>query len=248
MISAVILTKNEAANIADCLTSLSFCNEILVVDDASTDKTVEIARKFGARVFVHRLENDFSKQRNFALEKAKNDWVLFVDADERVSADLKKEIIEKTHNRTNHTVGFYVKRYDFLWGQKLSHGEIGSLTFLRLIKKHSGAWEGQVHETLETSGKTETLVHPLLHYPHPTITEFLEAINIYSTMRAEELYKKNVQVGFFDILVYPTGKFIQNYLLRLGFLDKTPGLIFAIIMSLHSFLVRGKLWMLWQKK
>src|SRR3972149_11239736 len=122
MISAVVITKNEEKNIERCIKSLLWCSEIVVVDDYSDDKTVKLAKKLGAKVYQHSLDNDFSEQRNFGLLKAKGDWVLFVDADEVVSAKLQKEII-KSITQNKH-VGFYIKRYDVWMGKVLKHGEV----------------------------------------------------------------------------------------------------------------------------
>ena len=137
MISVVILTKNEENNIAACLESLSWCEEKIVVDDKSTDKTVEIAKKMGAKVYERAMEQDFSAQRNFGLEKAEGEWVLFIDADERVSSALWYEIMERTNDPINPYVGFFVKRLDVMWGKELRHGETGNIKFLRLAKKRN---------------------------------------------------------------------------------------------------------------
>lgn len=247
MISAVILTKNEEKNIVDCIESLSFCHEILVIDDHSTDRTVDVAKKAGGLVFEHALENDFAQQRNFGLEKAKGDWVLFVDADERVSKDLKNEIIYKTE-KDNGVNGFYIKRRDFFHGKELLHGETAHVQLLRLGKKEQGVWKGTVHETWEIKGNAGVLDSQLFHYPHPTINEFLKEINFYTDLRALELFKKDVKVSWYDMIIYPKAKFVQNYILRAGFRDGVAGLIMALMMSFHSFLVRGKLWQLWDQK
>jgi glycosyltransferase involved in cell wall biosynthesis len=119
MISAVIITKNEEENIKRCLQSLSWCDEIIVVDDDSTDKTVEIAKKSGAKVYNRTMNSDFSAQRNFGLEKAKGDWVLFIDADEKVTSALWYEIMSHTNNPINEYAGFYIKRIDTMWGKEL---------------------------------------------------------------------------------------------------------------------------------
>lgn len=250
MISAVVLTKNEEKNIVDCLETLAWCDEVLVIDDNSEDRTVEIAQKMRASVFVRSLNNDFSKQRNFGLQKAKNDWVLFVDADERVSAELCAEISDAISSqiwRKQNLCGFYTKRRDFMWGKELKHGEVGSIKLLRLAKKDAGVWEGAVHEEWKIKGKTDKLKNPLLHYPHQTIAEFLQEINFYTTLRAQELYQQGVKVRWWEIILYPKAKFFYNYFIKMGFLDGLPGFIFALIMSFHSFLVRGKLWLLWKK-
>lgn len=247
MISVIILTKNEEKNIDECLSTVSWADEIIVVDDNSDDKTVDIAKKKNARVFTRSLDGDFSAQRNFGLEKAKGEWVLFIDADERISSALWYEIMATTNDPRNEYSAFYIKRKDIMWGKELNYGETGDIKLLRLAKKNIGKWEGKVHEVWKTKGKASTLKNSLIHYPHQTIKEFLQEVNYYTDIRAEELHKKKVKVFWWEIIVYPKAKFIVNYIFKGGVFDGLPGLISAIIMSLHSFLVRGKLWLMWQK-
>lgn len=253
MISAVILTKNEEKNIVDCLESLSWCDEIIVIDDNSEDRTLEVARKMATKIFTRSLDNDFSKQRNFGLEKAKNEWVLSVDADERVPEALASEIknlirsagsgqISNKHN------GFYIKRRDYMWGRKFKHGETGNIELIRLAKKEMGKWERKVHEEWMVNGKVGRLKNEIIHYPHQSISEFLKEINFYTDVRANELFEKGAKSDFISILVYPAAKFLSNYFLKLGLLDGIQGLVVAIMISFHSFLVRGKLWYLWNKR
>ncbi len=247
MISAVVLTKNEEKNIEACLSSLSWCDEIVVIDDNSQDKTVLLAKKHGAKVYLHDMKGDFSRQRNYGLEKATSEWVLFIDADERVSAPLWYEIMEYTNNPLVSYTGYLIKRTDIMWGKELLHGEVGNIKLLRLAKKDAGMWEDPVHETWKVKGKVLTLEKSLLHYPHPTVAEFLQEINFYTDLRAKQLYKKGKKASWWSIILYPKAKFVLNYFFRGGFLDGLPGLVFALMMSLHSFLVRSKLWLLWQK-
>lgn len=247
MISAVILTKNEEKNIGACLDSIAWCDEKIVVDDHSEDKTVEIAKKKGAKVFSRAMHNDFSDQRNFALSKAAGDWIFFIDADERVSSALWYEIMQHTSESIDDYSGFYVKRQDTMWGKVLHHGETGNVILLRLARKGAGKWEGNVHERWNVKGKTTVLKNSLDHFPHSTVTEFLKEINFYTDLRAEELFKKKTNANWLSIIAYPKAKFILNYIFRGGFLDGLPGLVVAILMSFHSFLVRGKLWLMWQK-
>jgi len=244
MISAVVLTKNEEENLPQCFESIKWCNEIVVIDDNSMDKTVEIAKKFGAKVFIHPLNNNFAQQHNFGLGKAKGEWVLFLDADERVSLGLAKEIKEKI--KLSKLNGFYLKRQEFFGGKALKHGETIHC-LLRLAKKGKGEWQREVHETWEIKGEIGKLKNPLLHYSHPTLSEFIEHINNFSTLHARVLLKEGVKPSLFRIIANPLGKFIQNYLFRLGFLDGTPGIIVALMMSFHSFLARAKLYQLWKK-
>ena len=249
MISAVVLTKNEEKNIKGCLESLKWCNELIVIDDDSADKTVEIAKKLGAKVFRHSLNNDFSKQRNYGLGKAKGDWVLFLDADERITDVLQYEVsyLISGSERKLQLNGFLVKRQDIIWGKKLRHGETGNIKLLRLAKKDFGKWEGKVHEKWIVKGKVGILKNPIIHYPHQRITDFLREINFYTDIRAKELYEKKVKAHWQDIVLYPRIKFFVNYFIKKGFLDGVPGLIYALMMSFHSFLVRGKLWILWHR-
>lgn len=247
MISAVVIARNEEKNIADCLDSLKWCNEIIVVDDNSSDRTVEIAKKMGANVFNNPLDADFSKQRNFCLSKAKNEWVLFIDADERPSLGLIGEINQIIHSPMIDANGFYIKRRDHLWGKTLRFGETGNAWFIRLARKQKGLFKGKVHEAWMIEGKTLNLNNPIEHYPHQKIADFLKEINFYSTLRAQELHAKGQTAGVFSIIVYPTAKFIKNYIINLGILDLIPGFICAVLMSMHSFLVRGKLWTLSKK-
>lgn len=242
-ISAVVLTRNDEKYLEKCLKSLSWCDELVVVDDKSTDATMAIAKKYNANIYIHNLSNNFSQQRNFGLEKATNDWILFIDSDEVVGSQLKNEIQEKMQNSL-HINGYFIKREDTLFGKKLLHGETGNMWLLRLAKKNAGKWQGTVHEIWEIHGKKGYLKNTLDHFPHPTVNDFLMEINTYSTIRAEQLYRNHVQVNLSQIILYPTGKFFVNYFLKLGFLDGVPGFLVAMLMSLHSFLVRGKLWQL----
>jgi len=248
MISAVILTKNEEEDISDCIKSLSWCDEVVVVDDNSEDKTTDIAKKLNAKIYTHSVNNDFSSQRNFALSKTKGNWILFVDADERIPDALAFEISNIVHQITDQALGkftgFYIRRTDIMWGRQLRYGETGKIKLLRLAKKDAGKWEGKVHEKWKVKGDIGVLRNSIIHYPHKTFQEFLKEINFYTTIRAEELHKKGSNATFMSIIIYPLGKFLFNYFIRLGLLDGIPGLIVAAAMSFHSFLVRGKLWLL----
>jgi glycosyltransferase involved in cell wall biosynthesis len=250
MISVVILTKNEEKNIIDCLETVSWADEIIIVDDFSEDRTLEVIKSLNnkkIKTFKNNLDGNFGQQRNFGLSKTTKDWVLYIDADERVTKELKEEINSIIINREKHNSGYMIKRADFMWGKKLRYGEAGGIKILRFAKRGAGAWVGRVHEIWQVDGKIGELEEHLDHYPHPTIAEFLSEINKYTTIRAEELYTEKIQTSFFKIIAYTKGKFVINYFLKLGFLDGIQGLVNALMMSFHSFLVRSKLWLLWQK-
>ena len=247
MISVIILAKNEEKNIADCLKTIKWCDEIIVIDDNSIDNTAEISKKLNAKVYQRSLD-DFSKQRNFGLSKANSEWILFIDADERVSDGLIFEISNKIHQWAdkieNSYSGFYINRTDVLWGQQLKYGETGSIKLIRLARKNRGEWKGKVHEEWKVTGKIGSLKNPIIHYPHQTISEFLKEVNWYTTLRAKELFDQKVKVFFWSIIAYPIGKFLLDFIIKKGILDGQRGLITALIMSFHSFLVRGKLWLM----
>jgi glycosyltransferase involved in cell wall biosynthesis len=245
MLTGIVLTKNEERNIKACLKSLSFCDEILVIDDFSTDQTVKIAKKANCQVLKRKLGNSFAAQRNFALKKAKPGWVLFVDADERVTPDLQEEI--KTAIKNPEIIGYFLKRRDILFGKKIHFGETRKTRLLRLARRDGGEWTRRVHETWQVKGRLGQLKTPLLHYPHQSLTDFLKEINHYSSLHAQTLYEERKQTNLFEIIFYPLAKFLKNYFFHLGFLDTMPGLILALTMSLHSFLARGKLFMLTKK-
>jgi len=244
-ITAIILSKNEEKNIERALRSTSFCNEIIIVDDNSTDKTVEIARKFKANILSYKVGDDFAKARNWSMEKAQHEWILFLDSDEEVAEELKNRILKLVQDSKK---AYYIKRRDFWWGRELKYGETLKLRnkgLIRLMKKGSGSWKGSVHEEFISNCATYevgSLSGFINHYPHPSLREFIENINTYSTLRALELHNAKVKSSIFSIILYPLGKFILNYFIYLGFLDGPAGFTYAFLMSFHSFLVRGKLY------
>lgn len=242
-LSVIILTKNEGGSIKRCIESVSFADEIIVLDDFSTDDTLTVIKSLNFNnISIHKrkLENDFSDQRNFGIEKAKGKWILFVDADEVVSDKLKNEILS-TISKT-FLIGFSIPRVDFLWGKELQYGELSGFKLLRLAKKGAGKWYGKVHEEWKIEGKTGVLKNEIQHFPHQSVTDFLTEINYYSSLRAQEIKEKGKRVGVFEIISYPLAKFVVNYFLKRGFLDGVEGFVFAMMMSFHSFLVRAKTW------
>ena len=258
-ISAVVLTKNEEKNIERCLKSLDFCNEIIIVDDYSTDKTLGIIQKLEVKsqnlkskvkIFNRELKEDFAQQRNFGLSKASNEWVLFVDADEEITKELTGEIVKLLNGYIVKENAFYLKRRDYFWNQELKFGEvkkIRDLGIVRLVKKNSGTWMGNVHEVFHTAKNAKQLKCFLNHYPHNTLKEFIGDINRYSDIRAKELFNLGTKTNIFEIIFFPLGKFIYNYILNLGFLDGPTGFTYSFMMSFHSFLVRSKLYQLTRK-
>lgn len=249
-ISLILLTKNESKNIGkwgSWLPKLKKVNELVVVDDNSTDDTIKVAKKLATKklkvvVFERDLNNDFSAQHQFAVENSTNNMILWLDADETPSTEL----IEYINNIDTHQyVNYAFLRADIFLGSTLHHGETANQYFLRLFDKRHGYFSGMVHELWVSSKPTLTVNQEIIHLSHQHLQNFFEKINFYSDIRAKELFDAKVPVTLFHIIAYPTGKFFKNYIFNLGFLDGTPGIILAIGMSFHSFLVRAKLWCLY---
>lgn len=243
-LSTVILTKNEEKTIENTLKSVLFSDEIIVIDNFSNDNTKEIAQKYNCRTFEHELNENFAAQRNFGFQKAKGEWILFVDADEELSENLQGEIKKTIKNKSDKDA-YYLKRRDFWWGKELKHGEVRNIRekgLIRLVKRDSGSWVGSVHERFITTKSAGEFKGFIDHYPHQSVAEFLSDINFYSTLRAKELFKEHKRVGLFEIVAYPFFKFFLTYFLKRGFLDGPAGFTYAFLMSFHSFLVRAKLY------
>ena len=235
-LTAIVLTQNNQETLPVTLSSLKFVSEILVIDDNSSDTTVKVAKKYGAKVIPHALKGDWSEQRNFALTKAKTDWVLFIDSDEVVTSSLKKEI---SRLKPGDTAGYYLKRLDVFCGATLNHGETGNIKLLRLARREVGHWIRPVHEIWQVKGRTKTLTAPLLHIRHFDISTLISRFDTYSTIDAREF--SHHPFSFLSLLK-PLAKFVYNYIYLLGFLDGLAGLTFAYLMSFYSLAVRIKTW------
>lgn len=251
MITAVVFTHNAEGTVRRCLLSLKFCPEIIVVDDESTDQTEALARQLGAKVFRHKLNDDFSGARNFGLEKARGEWILFVDADEQISKELAFEIKSQISPpvgglKSQICDGFYLRRQDKFLGCWLHHGETASVKLLRLARRGSGKWQGKVHEIWQVKGKVGQLSAPLRHRRQMSLSQFMERLSWYARVAAKELYQQGKKESILRIFFNPLGKFLQNYFVRLGFLDGFPGLVMAWLMSWHSLLVRLWLQLYWR--
>ncbi|PIR99152.1 hypothetical protein COT87_00965 [Candidatus Collierbacteria bacterium CG10_big_fil_rev_8_21_14_0_10_44_9] len=192
---------------------------------------------------------DFSAARNKELAKTKTSWVLFLDSDETLSPELESEI-DLTINHQPSTIysAYAIPRLDTFLGRELHHGEPGHAKFIRLARRDFGKWVRPVHEKWIGKGAVGSLKNPILHTPHPSISLFLNKINTYSTLDAQYRYIQGIKSSLWKIAIYPIAKFKWNYLFKLGFLDGTPGIIMAMMMSFHSYLTWTKLYLLWHKK
>lgn len=238
-ISAVILTKNSEKTIEKCLKSLMWCDEVVVMDSFSIDRTLEIAKMYNCKIYQVEWKG-FSEQRNIGAQKATNDWVFFVDSDEFVTEELANEIMNKLS--TNKYYGYYVPMKNFMFGKWMKHCGLDMQIHLRLYNRKYGRWTKDIHETVQLEGQVGYLKNPLLHYAYPTINSLVVKVNRYTDLEAMELYKKGERFNFLNMTIESIGIFIYKYLIQGGFLDGYNGLIWSISLSYYRFLKWMKLW------
>jgi glycosyltransferase involved in cell wall biosynthesis len=238
-LSAVLITRN-AANVLDpCLESLAFADEIVIVDSASTDRTQEIARERGARV-VQKEWLGFGRQKQFAVEQAKHDWVLCVDADERVSPALAASIQAALAAPVSPV--YRMPRRNRFLGRWLSHGEGYPDWSPRLFNRQSAGWSDDlVHEKVLFAVTPGTLAGDLMHDSSDDLSAYLDRQNRYTTLAARQAYEQGRSAGAGHLLLSPLVRFVKFYLLRLGFLDGVPGLLHISIGCMNSYLKYAKL-------
>ncbi len=233
-ISAIVITKNEEKNIVRCLSGISWVDEIIVVDSESADKTVEIARKFTPHVFTRPWEG-YSLQKNFALEKAKGEWILSIDSDEVVEEKLKEEIL-KTISSSQPYHGFSIPRKNFVGKRWIRFGGWYPDYTLRLFKKGEGKFEKRhVHEAVTISGKKGYLKTPLLHYTYRDLQDYAQRQLHYARLAGREMQEKGKKAFLPGLFFHPIYNFIRCYFLCLGFLDGYLGLRLAILSSGYVF-------------
>ncbi|NIK92686.1 glycosyltransferase family 2 protein [Mangrovimonas sp. CR14] len=237
-LSVIIPTFNEEHYIADALHSVQFADEILVVDSMSTDKTVQIAKSFGARVLPRKFDN-FSNQKNHALSYATGDWILFVDADERITFPLKKEIYDAMEKGT-HTA--YKLNFPHFFMNRFLYHHDNDVT--RLVLREKCHFEGLVHEKLIVNGSIGKLKTPVLHFTYKGLAHYIGKKDSYAWFQAEQLLKKNKKVTYFHLAFKPFYRFFSSYILRGGFLDGIPGLAIASINAYGVFSRYAKLMLL----
>ncbi len=243
-LSVIIITYNEEENIGDCLENVKWSDEIVIVDAFSSDRTVEIAREFTPRVFRNRW-TDFSQQKNLALGKASNDWVLSIDADERVTPELKEEIINILNSPSPPFNGYYIARRSHYLGKWIKHCGWYPDYKLRLFLREKGKFnERMVHESVLVEGRKGRLKSCLDHYSYKNLSDHLSKIDKFTSLSAGEMFTKGKKGTTFDLLFRPPVKFINMYLIKKGFLDGIYGFIVCIIGSFYVFMKYLKLWLL----
>lgn len=246
-ISVAIATYNEEANIVDCLKSAQLCaQEIVVVDGSSTDKTVALATPLASKIIVKDNKLMFHINKNIAIDNCGGDWILQLDADERVSKDLAEELTQVASGDTEYN-GFYVRRKNLFLGRFMKKTGVYPDPVIRFFKKGKGKLPAKsVHEQIEIEGRVGWLKNDLIHFADPTFFRYLVRSNRYTTLAALELRQQDPGTSLFAMMKFiiflPTARFLSLYIRHKGFADGFPGFVFSLYSALHLVTAYIKYW------
>ncbi|MCS6772108.1 MAG: glycosyltransferase family 2 protein [Kiritimatiellae bacterium] len=241
-ISACVTTFNEERNIRRCLESVRWCDEIVVVDSFSSDRTVEICREYTPRVYQHPWQG-YIGQKNYIRRLASHEWILFIDADEEVSPELREEIERELASNDGRIAGYRFPRMVNYLGKWIRHGEWYPDYKLRLFLRERGRSGGtEPHDQVFVDGEVKTLKSPLYHYTYDDIHDHLETMNRFSSITAREKFKIHARFRWRDFLLRPPLRFLKAYIFRGGFLDGRRGFLIAVISAFGVCMKYAKLW------
>lgn len=242
-VTVIILAKNEEQNIKDCIDTVGFADEVLVIDDFSTDQTPEIAASMGARVVQHAMNGDWGGQQTFAIQEAKSKWILFLDADERISPELGAEIV--TAVQKDEPKAYWMQRRNKFHHNKATHGVLRPDYVLRLMPAEGSYVEGYVHPAIITPYKEAKLQGPMYHYTYDNWQQYFNKFNNYTTLAAEKYKDAGKSCSFFkDIIIRPSWAFFKVYILDRGFLDGKMGFILSVNHYFYTMIKYVKLYYL----
>jgi glycosyltransferase involved in cell wall biosynthesis len=240
-ISAAVITCNEEHNIREALQSISWVNEIIVVDSGSSDGTLEICRSFTDKIF-HREWTGYVDQKNYAVDQAGNDWILSLDADERLSPELCGEIKALAQEGFSRH-GYRIPRVPFFMGRWIRHGDWYPDYQLRLFDRRHARWEGgHVHESVKIKEPPAFLKGEIQHFTYRNLSDYLRRLEIYSNLAALDYHQRGRSATPLSLLGNPVGAFVKAYLLKRGFLDGTPGFTVAVMGAVSVFFKYAKLY------
>jgi glycosyltransferase involved in cell wall biosynthesis len=240
-LSVIIIVKNESANIRDCIASVAWADQIIVVDSGSTDDTVGIARKMGAEVYVHADWRGFGPQKNRALDYATHEWVLSIDADERITPQLRVEIESVLQNPQ--ADGYEISRLSSFCGRFMHHSGWSPDYVLRLFRRDQGRFSDVlVHESVQLQGSVAELKQPLLHYSYLDFDDVLVKLNNYSSAASLMLERREKKGSLRQAVIHGLWAFFRTYVLRAGFLDGREGFMLAVMNAENSYYRYIKLW------
>lgn len=238
-LSVVLIVTDEEERIEACLKSVSWADEIIVVDGGSRDRTLEIAGKYTTRIYRRSLDN-FMNQKNFGIELAEGDWILSVDADETLDMELQRAICGILKNGSEFD-GFSLTRVNMIFGRPFRFGGVREEKIVRLFKRTRGRFDQPIHEKVRLEGKTGELPGRLFHFSTPSVRHYLKKLAQYTEFEAQWLFQKNVRPRWYHFLVIPKLKFFQAYILRLGFLDGIEGFVYHLLSAFYYFLKYARL-------
>lgn len=245
-ISAIVPTLNEESNIEAVVENLSFADEVLIIDSESTDHTVALAKKLGAKVFTRTFDN-FSNQKNYAIQQTQHDWVVFIDADERIGNALKNEILQALNSQDDVAAYSMKMKYHFL-GRLMRFGSFRTKKVVRVFNKQQAQYDGKlVHEQLNIKGKTKLLKNKLYHHSQKDLDGFIKTQVFYAGLKAKEIAGQKNSFLFLKAVFKPPFRFLKHYIFQLGFLDGFQGFVFAGVQSYGIFIRYIKLWNLKHK-
>jgi glycosyltransferase involved in cell wall biosynthesis len=241
LLSVIITTYNEDINIGACIESVSWADEILVVDSFSTDRTVEIIESYPVKL-EQREYFGSAAQKNWALDRVEHDWVLIVDADERVPEPLAREILTMLNGDPSED-GFYIRRENLFVDKVIRHSGWSTDRVIRLFRRDKGRYPNRrVHADLTVEGPTPELENPFFHYTFRSFDQYFEKFLNYAEWGAAQAYREGRSVGFLAIAGRPAWRFFRTYVLQLGVLDGFHGLVLCLLQSFGVFLKYARLW------
>jgi glycosyltransferase involved in cell wall biosynthesis len=246
-VTATVITLNEAAHIEAALQSLAFADEIVVVDSGSTDETVALARRYTDKVIVREWPG-YVAQKNFAAAQASHDWIVSLDADERVSPPLADEIRGRLADAAvdptgGGAAGYRIPRVTYHLGRWMRSTDWYPDYQLRLYDRRRARWAGRlVHESVQADGPVERLSGEILHYAYRDLAHHLQTLDRYTTLAARQMFEDGRRVGWWDLALHPPAAFLRNYLLRGGFRDGVPGLVISAMNARYVGVKLAKLW------
>src|SRR5262245_47066588 len=240
-VTALIPTFNEEQVLGECLESVRWADEIFVVDSFSSDRTRDIAREAGARILTHEYVNS-AAQKNWAIPQALHPWVLLVDADERVTPELREEIRALLARGPGHD-GYWIRRANHFLGKRMKHGGWETDKVIRLFRRDRARYEAkEVHAEIDLPRPLPILRHPLLHYSFRGFSQYWRKMQLYSDWGASQLWKEGRRAGWISVGLRPVQRFLKMYVARAGFLDGVHGLVLAMLGAFSVFLKYAKLW------
>jgi glycosyltransferase involved in cell wall biosynthesis len=240
-LSVTVITRNEEARLCTCLESVRWADEIVVVDAESEDGTVGVAREFTDHVVVQPWEG-FGRQKNFAIERATGDWILSLDADEEVSAELRADI-GRVLDGDRTAAAYAVRRRNIFWGKWVRHGRLYPDWQVRLFRRGQGRFvERDVHESVDVTGAVGRLSGALVHRSYRDAADFIERANRYTSLAAAEWVRQGHRAGLRDLVLRPFGRFFSMYVLHRGFLDGWRGFLLAALYAYYVLIRSVKIW------